>query len=171
EATELDRWRHASGAAVPWPPAALLQDLGNRLAGKPLEPADRDWRITAVRSVVLGPERFNGRLATLGSKASVHFTAFVELLRHVWDLAADGRPTDVQGDKHGGRHYYLEALVEAFPDTWIDRGVEGPALSRYQVRDRGRNMSLSFSPRAEVTTGWWLWRPSSARPSARSGWM
>src|SRR5208337_4795119 len=22
-----------------------------------------------------------------------------------------------------------------------------------------------------VTTGWWLWRPSSARPSARSGWM
>src|SRR5271157_3314917 len=22
-----------------------------------------------------------------------------------------------------------------------------------------------------ATTGWWLWRPSSARPSARSGWM
>ncbi|MGZ3356699.1 MAG: hypothetical protein ACXVBO_17820, partial [Isosphaeraceae bacterium] len=153
EATELDRWLDASGAAVPWPPAALLQDLGNRLAGKPLEPADRDWRITAVRSVVLGPERFNGRLATLGSKASVHFTAFGELLRHVWDLAADGRPTDVQGDKHGGRHYYLEPLVEAFPETWIDRGIEGPALSRYQIRDRGRSMSLSFSPRADGNNG------------------
>jgi len=153
KAAELDRWLDASGAAVLWPPAALLQDLGSRLACKPLEPADRDWRITAVRSVVLGPERFNGRLATLGSKASVHFTAFGELLRHVWDLAADGRPTDVQGDKHGGRHYYLEPLVEAFPETWIDRGVEGPALSRYQIRDRGRSMSLSLSPRADGNNG------------------
>jgi hypothetical protein len=152
-AAELDRWQGGSGAAVSWPPAGLLQNLGNRLACKPLEPADRDWRITAVRSVVLGPERFNGRLATLGSKASVHFTAFGELLRHVWDLAADGTPTDVQGDKHGGRHYYLEPLVQAFPETWIDRGVEGPALSRYQIRDRGRSLSLSLSPRADGNNG------------------
>ena len=152
-AAELDRWQGGSGAAVSWPPAGLLQDLGNRLACKPLEPADRDWRITAVRSVVLGPERFNGRLATLSSKASVHFTAFGELLRHVWDLAADGTPTDVQCDKHGGRHYYLEPLVEAFPETWIDRGVEGPALSRYQIRDRGRSLSLSLSPRADGSNG------------------
>ncbi len=153
EAAELDRWRDCLGAAVSWPAAGLLQDLGNRLACKPLEPAAGDWRITAVRSVVLGPERFNGRLETLGSKASVHFTAFRELLRHVWDLAADGTPTAVQGDKHGGRHYYLEPLVKAFPETWIDRGVEGPALSQYQIRDRRRSLSLSLSPRADAANG------------------
>ena len=153
EEVELDRWQGGSGAAVSWPPAGLLQDLGNRLSCKPLEPADRAWRITAVRSVVLGPKRFNVRLATLGSKASVHFTAFRELLRQVWDLAADGRPTDIQADKHGGRHYYLEPLVEAFPDVWIDRGVEGPALSRYQIRDRVRGISLSLSPRADGSNG------------------
>jgi hypothetical protein len=153
EGVELDRWQCSPGSAVLWPPAGLIEDLGNRLACKPLEPAERNWRITAVRSVVLGPERFNGRLATLGSKASVHFTAFRELLRHVWDLAADGRPTDVQGDKHGGRHYYLAPLIEAFPETWIDRGVEGPALSRYQIRDPDRSMSLSLSPRADGKNG------------------
>ncbi len=152
ETTELDRWRDCSGAAVSWPPG-LLRDLRSRLASKPLEPPAGDWRITAVRSVVLGPERFNGRLATLGSKASVHFTAFGELLRHVWELAADGTPTDVQGDKHGGRHYYLEPLVAAFPETWIERGVEGPALSRYQIRDRSRSLSLSLSPRADGSNG------------------
>lgn len=153
EDVELSRWHDASVSAVLWPPAGLLQDLGNRLACRPLEPAHRNWQITAVRSVVLGPEQFNGRLAALGSKASVHFTAFRELLHHVWDLAVDGRSTDVQGDKHGGRHYYLEPLVEAFPDTWIDRGVEGPALSRYQIRDRSRSISLSLSPRADGNNG------------------
>ena len=70
----------------------------------------------------------------------------MNLLHHVWELAADGRPTDVQGDKHGGRHYYLEPLLAAFPETWIDRGVEGPELSRYQIRDRTRSLSLSLMP-------------------------
>jgi len=153
EVAELDRWFDGSGAEVRWPAAGLFPDLGNRLACKPLQPADRAWRITAVRAVVLGPARFNRGLATLGSKASVHFTAFHELLRHAWNLAADGMPTDVQGDKHGGRHYYLEPLIEAFPETWIDRGVEGPALSQYQIRDRARSMSLSLSPRADGSNG------------------
>ena len=40
------------------------------------------------------------------------------------------------GDKHGGRHYYFEPLSQAFPDAWIDRGLEGPELSRYTIRDR-----------------------------------
>jgi hypothetical protein len=89
----------------------------------------------------------------LGSKASVHFTAFRELLWYVWEIAADGRPTEVLGDKHGGRHYYFEHLVDTFPDTWIDRGVEGPSLSRYQLRDRDRRMTVSLSPRADGNNG------------------
>ena len=70
-----------------------------------------------------------------GSKAEVHFEAFARLLRRVWERAADGAVTFVTGDKHGGRHYYLEPLSQAFPDAWIDRGPEGPDLSRYTIRD------------------------------------
>ncbi len=153
EAAELDRWQNGLNAVVAWPDERLVERLANRLACRPLEPMTRDWQITAVRSVVLGPALFNNRLVMLGSKASVHFTAFRELLHHVWELAADGRPTDVQGDKHGGRHYYLEPLLEAFPETWIDRGVEGPELSRYQIRGRGRSLSLSLMPRADGKNG------------------
>ncbi len=153
ESAELDRWLDGVTSAVEWPCSRLVGELAHRLACKPLEPAGGQWRITAVRSAVLGPSRFNRRLELLGSKASVHFTVFRELLGHVWELAFDGRPTDIQGDKHGGRHYYLEPLMNAFPDTWIDRGVEGPALSRYHIRDRSRSISLSLSPRADGTNG------------------
>ncbi len=60
------------------------------------------------------------------------------LVVRAWDRASDGRTTFVTGDKHGGRHYYLEPLSRTFPDAWIDRGPERPESSRYTsvtVRD------------------------------------
>jgi hypothetical protein len=151
--SELERWLGPSGNRPAWPAEALLASLPERLSRGPLEPADRSWRIVAVRSVVLGPERFNRRLAQLESKARVHFTAFRELLQLAWDLADDGKPTAVSCDKHGGRHYYLEPLIEAFPDLWITRGPEGPELSRYTMRATGRNLGLSLTPRADAANG------------------
>jgi hypothetical protein len=151
--TELDRWLGPSREPVCWPAEQLLLSVAERLARRPLEPPDGAWRIVAVRSVVIGPERFNRRLSELDSKARVHFTAFRELLELAWGLAADGRATCVQSDKHGGRHYYLEPLYETFPDAWIDRGPEGPELSRYTIRAEGRALSLSLSPRADGSDG------------------
>ncbi len=151
--SELGRWLDPSGQRLVWPGKSLLAGLPARLSCGPLEPADRSWRIVAVRSVVLGPERFNGRLSRLESKARVHFTAFRELLQLAWDMAGDGRLTAVSSDKHGGRHYYLEPLLEAFPDIWIARGPEGPDLSRYSLRAPGRALSLSLTPRADSANG------------------
>jgi hypothetical protein len=151
--TELDRWRSTSGGGFTWPSGPWLDGLEDRLASKPLEPADGSWRIVEVRSVVLGPERFNRRLAHLESKARVHFSAFRELLSRAWELAADGRNTTIKSDKHGGRHYYLEPLMEAIPDIWIDRGPEGPELSEYKLRGPGRSVSLRLSPRADGCDG------------------
>jgi hypothetical protein len=122
-------------------------------ARKHLEPPGHSWRIVAVRTVVLGPARFNALLAGLESKARVHFSVFEELLRFAWELAGDGLATHLECDKHGGRHYYLEPLIAALPDTWIGRGVEGPDLSRYSVRDAGRTMTVSLSPRADGSNG------------------
>ncbi len=106
------------------------------------------WRLVAVRSVVVGPARFNEGLGRHGSKARVHFEAFAGLIDAIWTQAADGVITHVRGDKHGGRHFYYEPLLGVFPDAWIDRGVEGPDLSRYTVRDAIRRLELSLLPLA-----------------------
>ncbi len=111
------------------------------------------WRIVAVRSVVVGPKQFNLGLDQHGSKARVHFSAFARLLATIWNDSADGLVTHVRGDKHGGRHFYYEPLLNTFPDAWIDRGVEGPALSRYTLRQSPRRLELSFLPRADANDG------------------
>jgi hypothetical protein len=135
--------------ALPGPETLDLLDRARVL--RPFEGAR--WRIVAVRSVVIGPARFNAGLEAAGSKAKVHFAAFARLLDDVWTRAGDGTPTFVRSDKHGGRHFYYEPLLDAFPDAWIDRGPEGPALSRYTVRQAPRRLELSLTPRADADDG------------------
>jgi hypothetical protein len=150
---ELTRWIDAEAEE----PRCLTHGLRAGAPRSPvvdaLVPAGKDWRIVGLRTAVVGPARFNAGLVQTGSKAKVHFAAFRELLHLAWGLAADGMPTHLEGDKHGGRHFYLEPLVEALPGTWIERGVEGPALSRYAVRDPGRDLTVSLSPRADGSNG------------------
>jgi hypothetical protein len=146
---ELSPWH--DGGDLKLPRAASAELIDRMLARRPLEGAP--WRLVGVRSAVVGPARFNAGLAQAGSKARVHFAAFVELLRGLWALAADGRTTCVRSDKHGGRHYYFDLLLEAFPEIWIDRGLEGPTLSRYAMRSPGRLLELTVSPRADAEDG------------------
>ncbi|MEW4568215.1 hypothetical protein AB1L88_10135 [Tautonia sp. JC769] len=139
---------------VPHPASAARVATAIRL--RPF--ASAPWRIVALRSVILGPSRFNRRLADLGSKALVHFSAFAELLGWAWDLAADGTPTVVRGDKHGGRHFYADLLRSSLPPftTSITPGPEGPALSRYHIRSDAdastprRSLTLDLLPRADA---------------------
>jgi hypothetical protein len=151
--TELARWRCEGESLGRWPDEEVLACIREAREGRALEPPSGGWRLVAVRSVVVGPECFNRRLDQLGGKARVHFAAFRELLRFAWELAADGTPTEVLGDKHGGRHYYLGPLYAAFPGVWIERGAEGPARSEYRLRAPGHAMSLSLAPRAEAVSG------------------
>ena len=115
------------------------------------------WRIVGVQAAVVGPARFNAGLAATGSKAKVHFAAFARLLGALWERTGDGMSDDgathVRSDKHGGRHFYYDPLLEAFPDVWIDRGPEGPELSRYALRAPGRRLELSLQPRADASDG------------------
>ncbi|MDR3636220.1 MAG: hypothetical protein P4L84_20630 [Isosphaeraceae bacterium] len=146
---ELSPWLDAEDWPVPCADARIRLEralAAGALAGAP-------WRLVAVRSVVVGPARFNAGLAASASKARVHFEAFARLLAGLWERAADGTETVVRADKHGGRHFYLEPLHEAFPDIWIDRGPEGPELSRYTLRGPGRRLSLSLVPRADADDG------------------
>jgi hypothetical protein len=137
---ELERWVDGENLAEP---AAVV-----------VPPAPFDgarWRIRSVRSLVLGPERFNALLDTGTNKAGAHFEVFRRLLASVWD---DGEEAiSVRGDKHGGRHFYFDPLGRAFPDCWIDRGEEGPAMSRYVLRRDSRRLELSLVPRADADDG------------------
>jgi hypothetical protein len=149
--TELARWH--SHAISPWPMPSVVEEVCRARTGRMLEPAHGHWKLRAVRAVVLGPEQFNQRLDRFDSKAKVHFSAFQKLLQFAWDLASDGTPTFVQCDKHGGRHYYLEPLNEAFPGVWIERGTEGPLLSQYHLKAQGQALNLALSPKADQTHG------------------
>jgi hypothetical protein len=137
---ELTPWLDAEDVALYWPGTEQRP-----FAGSP-------WRIVSVRTEVVGPARFNAGLGD-GSKATVHFAAFARLLRFVWELSGDGLAANVRGDKHGGRHFYYEPLVDAIPDAWIDRGAEGPELSQYTIRASGRRLALSLQPRADADDG------------------
>jgi hypothetical protein len=121
------------------------------MARRPLTGAS--WKIAAVKSVAVGPFRFNRALGSVGSKAVVHYGGFARLLEWIWEQAADGVETIVRSDKHGGRHYYFERLQQTFPGTWIDRGPESAGLSRYVLREPGRRMELSLVPRADADDG------------------
>ena len=122
---------------------------------RPCPFAGAPWRIVSVATVVVGPARFNAGLSATGSKAKVHFDAFARLLRPLWDGDGDGdgAVTWVRGDKHGGRHFYRDPLLGAFPDVEIDRGPEGPELSHYTLRGPGRRLELSLLPRADASDG------------------
>jgi hypothetical protein len=128
------------------------------------------WRIVGVHAIVVGPSRFNAGLDATGSKAKVHFAAFARLLGMLWDRADDGVVTQVRGDKHGGRHFYYDPLLEAFPDVWIDRGSEGPDLSQYTLRASGKRLALSLLPRADAGDGL-VAMASIVSKSIRERWM
>jgi hypothetical protein len=132
---------------------APRDQLDSLLSREPLCPGRASWRVVAVRSVVVGPAQFNRGLADHGLKSSVHYTAFERLLRDIWERAGDGARTRVLGDKHGGRHYYFQKLVQSFPEVWIDRECESAEFSRYTMRDGGRRLELSLMPRADKDDG------------------
>ena len=148
------------GELQPWLPEGSAAEVPNASSVARVEAArllrafeGGPWRIVAVRSVLVGPIRFNAGLDGFGSKAVVHFGAFARLLRWAWEASASTGPTLIRGDKHGGRHFYAGPLAEAIPEAWIDRGPEGPALSRYTIREGNRRLGLEFAPRADADDG------------------
>jgi hypothetical protein len=166
---ELSPWLDAE-CDPPWPCPEVRGRVDGSALLRTFEGAA--WRIVGVRSVVVGPSRFNADLALSGSKARAHFAAFARLLGPLWDRAGEVVATHVCGDKHGGRHFYYEPLLGAMPDAWIDRGPEGPSLSRYTVRDAasGRRLELSLRPRADAEDGL-VALASLVSKAVREAWM
>ncbi len=170
EAVELAPWLDP-GHDPRYPSITSRSLCDAAVARRPFEGAP--WRIVDVRSVVVGPKRFNdGLLASpTNTKATVHFAAFVELLRHLQQTTPPDQAVAARGDKHGGRHFYAEPLRAAFPEAEVIAGAEGPDLSAYQLISPGRSpLSVELVPRADGDDGL-VALASIVSKTAREHWM
>jgi hypothetical protein len=101
------------------------------------------------------PRHFNGRVSTSGSKATILADGIISFLSESIKLGKAGirgyedSPVLVTCDKLGGRNFYGPILQEAFPDGWPVAEVEGAAESRYRILNLGRDVTVSFKPRAD----------------------
>jgi hypothetical protein len=142
---EIAYWSNDQSFPVP---IDLSEDRLSRIVERRFFEAS-DVKISSIRSIALGPARFNAGLTGDQTKADVHSGVFRKLIAAERDdPAADS--ASIVCDKHGGRRYYQEMLAEEFPGAWIDRGVESSTRSDYVVRlDATRRFEFSFRARAD----------------------
>jgi hypothetical protein len=123
-----------------------------RAAAERFAEASRQGEVTwgPVRSVVVCPARFNAVLDRWGSKGAVLGQGLTELLR--WNRDAAGGDDGLRFfiDKHGGRNAYAPMLQDALPDGVVMVQQEGLARSTYTVLGAGRDVRLTFQPRADA---------------------
>jgi hypothetical protein len=103
-----------------------------------------------VRSVVVCPARFNGVLDRWGSKGVVLGEGLTELLRWTRGAVTGDEPLAFFIDKHGGRNTYAPMLQDALPDGLVLAQQESLARSTYTVLGTGRDVRLTFQPRADA---------------------
>jgi hypothetical protein len=102
------------------------------------------------------PPRFNRLVAEHGSKGTVLALGLTTLLRDVHRLGNCGivghadTPVHVLCDKLGGRNFYAPLLQAAYPDGWVIAEKESAAESRYRVMNLGREVTVTFRPRADA---------------------
>jgi hypothetical protein len=108
-----------------------------------------------VRPYVTATPRFNELVANYGGKAGVLMDRITTLMQTgLADCVHprtgdDAAPVIFLCDKLGGRHYYGAFLQEVFPECWPVAAVEGPAESRYRLLNLGREVTVSFRPKAD----------------------
>jgi ribonuclease HII len=104
-----------------------------------------------VRSVVVCPSRFNALLEEVGKKGAVLAHSLTYLLRWQYANSTGEDALAFFIDKHGGRNTYAAMLQHALSDGAVLTGQESMALSAYRVHGLGREVRLTFQPRADAT--------------------
>jgi ribonuclease HII len=124
-----------------------LAGLAVRFAGACAAAGVAEWR---ARTAVVCPPQFNALTDASGSKGAVLAHALTGLLRHARASLAGDDPLWVYVDKHGGRNTYAAFLQHALEDGFVMAREEGMARSAYQVHGLGRDVRVTFQPRAEA---------------------
>lgn len=97
---------------------------------------------------IVMPSEFNRVTDSLGSKATVLANGIVDFLKQT-EAVHQKEPVLVTCDKLGGRNYYAPILQEAFPEGWPVAEIESGAESRYRILNVGREITVTFKPRAD----------------------
>lgn len=123
-----------------------------RAAAERFAEASRQGRVAfgPVRSVLVCPARFNAMLDRWGSKGTVLGHGLTELLRWNRDALDGDDGVSVFVDKHGGRNTYAPMVQDALPDGVVVAQQESMARSTYAVLGAGREIRLTFQPRADA---------------------
>jgi len=109
--------------------------------GRSAESASEKWRticeatgvrLRAIRSDVVSPRRWNRENRRTDNKATTLSRLHLQLLRRVWNPDEPG-PTVVIADKHGGRNYYGDLLVDCLDGRMVCCRGESRAASVYCI--------------------------------------
>jgi hypothetical protein len=109
--------------------------------GRLAESASEKWRticeatgvrLRAIRSDVVSPRRWNRENRRTDNKATTLSRLHLQLLRRVWN-PDESDPTVVIADKHGGRNYYGDLLVDCLDGRMVCCRGESRAASVYRV--------------------------------------
>jgi hypothetical protein len=145
----------ASGPLEPWycgttplPVTADRQEIarGASRLKKSSETHSLGWGL--IRCAVIHPSQFNALVAKWDSKGGVLAHALAEILEAHLSLPPD-EPVRFIIDKHGGRNFYAAVLQNALPDGFVLAEQEGMERSSYRVLGMGREVRLTFQPRAD----------------------
>jgi hypothetical protein len=89
-------------------------------------------RLRAIQSDVVSPRRWNRENRRTENKATSLSRLHLQLLRRCWN-PDDAGPTVVIADKHGGRNYYGDLLVDCLDGRMVVCRGESRASSIYRV--------------------------------------
>jgi hypothetical protein len=102
-----------------------------------------------VRCSIVCPRRFNAILDTQISKSAVLAESLICLLRTALQHTPGDDAIAFFVDKHGGRNRYAALIQHALPDGIVEAHQESMERSMYRVLGLGREVELTFQPRAD----------------------
>jgi hypothetical protein len=131
------------------PAVAVHDDLGeatSRFAKTCATAGVACWR---AQCVVVCPSRFNSILDAAGTKGAVLAHSLSTLLRRC-EAEATEDAVHFFVDKHGGRNTYAAFIQHALEAGAVMALEEGMNRSVYRVHGLGRDLHLTFQPRADA---------------------
>ncbi|HRU05432.1 MAG TPA: hypothetical protein P5137_06620 [Candidatus Brocadiia bacterium] len=146
---DLDRYPWYAGRDATLPVEASperVEELAGRLSSVL---SSKGVSLAALWSAPMEVIEFNALTTRFDSKSMTVASRVFEMLRRLW-AAFGAEGVRVVADKLGGRNEYRRWLMAEFTGCDVRAEVEGAQESTYVIRAPGREMKVSFEPKADA---------------------